>query len=753
MPQTIKVQSGKTGKVYDMPWSLASDPTDDAIDQFIESQEKPQKSLYEKLNTGIVPVSRLGDALAEPLYKRSETPDFLGKAANVAGGFTQSLGNVLEGLTSPINLGLTAITGGAGLARGAGSKGLATALEGVNLAANTGMAGNALYKGVKEGDISQAIPFAMGAMGARGSIGNMRTTVPQMTNINPIKPVRPIVEKPPMPAEFTPVDMEPTSVPQKFPSSAPLDIIRERQAFKRLSALPEKKKLIDNTDATNAAIVKDAIENKIQPVSVIKPKTRANPDGSFDLLNPGRETIEQATRTGWGPKTGELNPDGSITMVKSIGPAEQGVIPTAPVTGPSPMNLQGRRNTPPFLEGTNGGNVPPNNPPPTEIQPVLPPAPPPRKFSLLTRTGNELKSATAGLDLSAPLRQGRALMLNKEWYTSLDDMFKSLSSEGGYQKVMDDIQTHPRFEQAQKAKLALTDVGGDLTQREEAIAGNLVEKLPGLGKAYHATNRAYHGFLNKLRMDTFNSLLDDIEKAGRPIDDEVLRGVADVVNNATGRASLGAAEGAAPLLNSLFFSPRFVTSRVKLITDPIAYRKADPIIRKQALKSLLGLVGTQATIAGLATLAGKSTLNPTSSDFAKVKFGNSRLDTNAGLQQILVLVSKLGSGRTTSTITGKTSKLDTGKFGSPTSGQQIWNFLTSKEAPILSLISEMWTGKDAVGNNREVNESIVRHVTPMLAQDIYDILKDDPKNAWLAIPGAFGASIQTYKQKNKKRTF
>jgi len=89
---------------------------------------------------------------------------------------------------------------------------------------------------------------------------------------------------------------------------------------------------------------------------------------------------------------------------------------------------------------------------------------------------------------------------------------------------MENIRHHPNYDLALKSKLALTDRGVDLNNREENFQSSLVEKIPIIKILYRASARAYTTFANKLRFDIFNHLVDKSEKLGhKPYEDLKLK--------------------------------------------------------------------------------------------------------------------------------------------------------------------------------------------------------------------------------------
>ena len=112
-----------------------------------------------------------------------------------------------------------------------------------------------------------------------------------------------------------------------------------------------------------------------------------------------------------------------------------------------------------------------------------------------------------------------------------------------------------------------------------------MSRLAGRFPLVKQSNRAYVGFLNKLRADVFDRLLSDAQRAGVAQTPELLSSVARFVNTATGRGDLGSLTIAGRVLSTAFFSPRLLASRVNML-NPLYYRSLHPFVRKQALGAM-----------------------------------------------------------------------------------------------------------------------------------------------------------------------
>ncbi len=466
-----------------------------------------------------------------------------------------------------------------------------------------------------------------------------------------------------------------------------------------------------------------------------------------------------------------------------------------------------------------GGNVPPNIPPEMKSpsgggkgKGPLGPNVDEKKATNLQELANLPRSLRTSMDMSAPLRQGLGLVHKPEFWKNIPQMFKAAMSEGGFQEIQNSIKEKPLFRErpgpndtvrpsfAEEAGLKLTDLT-NLSKREEVIMSNWAEKVPGV----RASNRAYTAFLNKTRADVFENLMTQavkmakeaettgsarpgfLKKSFTPEESQQLnplknlplaRAMADFVNTATGRGSLGKLESSATALNSFLFAPRLVASRLKML-NPATYIMADPMIRKEAVKSLLAVATFGTGIGQLAKLAGNSMKpgsvtvepDPASADFGKVKIGNVRVDPFGGFQQYLVLAQRMlpnivGGGRFKSTVTGGEYNLGAPKFGQSSRLDVAERFAESKVNPFGGLATAAMRGTDFTGKPFNLPEGVAELFIPMFIADLKELstgspdilpIHDEPaygdfrpEKLPYAIPSFFGMSEQEYAGKKRR---
>jgi hypothetical protein len=365
----------------------------------------------------------------------------------------------------------------------------------------------------------------------------------------------------------------------------------------------------------------------------------------------------------------------------------------------------------------------------------------------ITQVLNIPRSIMTSFDLSAPGRQGWFLAPSnlKKWFGAFDDMFKSFGSEKAFKELQEEIASRPTYGLMKESKLPLTEMGTALSTREEVFMANWAEKIPIIGKVVRASGRAYTGFLNKFRADIFDDMVSKAIATGRNpnTDIDLAKQIADFIGSGTGRGFLGKFEGAAVMLNTTLFSPRWIASRIHFL-DPRTYINSDPFIRKETLKSVLAFTSMIMTTLGISKLAGaKVESNSNNADWGKIKIGNTRIDMMAGFQQYFRAASQLWSGKYVSSTTGKEITLGEG-YKPLTRYDILLKQVEAKEAPIFSFITDWLKQQDYEGKPFNITNEVAQRFIPIAIGDLIDLVKEDPKLFPIGALGIFGIGVQTY---------
>lgn len=382
------------------------------------------------------------------------------------------------------------------------------------------------------------------------------------------------------------------------------------------------------------------------------------------------------------------------------------------------------------------------------------------------RVLNLPRSLMSTLDFSAVLRQsflatvGHPILASK----AAVQMFKSAFSSKEYDRWFEELKHTPRYQLMNDSKLALTDnTSPELSQREEAYMSDLAEKVPLIKELVKGSSRAYSMYLNKMRADVFNQLAAQMEKNGKTWQnsEEQYKQLAAFVNNITGRGDLGKTlNDSAPILNSLFFSPRLITSRVNTLTylaQPRFYTKVPREVRRAYFKDLISTAGVGLLILGLAKAAGADTEDdPRSPDFGKIRSGKTRWDIWGGHQQYIRAAAQMISG-SKKTSSGNIKELGGGKPGDESVGDVGTRFFRGKLAPVPSLLTDILQGRNMVGDklttdwqsgNKEIGlkENLMTHLLPLTITGMKDAMQDQGAKALLTVgvPSLLGVGTQTY---------
>ena len=563
------------------------------------------------------------------------------------------------------------------------------------------------YKGTTIGKVAKTIPIGKGFMRNIAELGRYEQTLKTMANRIP----QTIAQQ---------LGLEPINSIQKItqvlkeakPIRAMQEILYTTERTKRAGAIVEAGQRIPGEAGYFAQL--KALKGELPKMQFegIRGKiTQSDIDSLFNVVE----------------KNGILSPYEKITtktgLAKLLG-AEGGVVPTE-----GELKLLGQVFSPDFIKTV------------LSKRPLIQ-----KIFQGVEETLNVPRAIMASADMSAPLRQGLFLIGRpKQWLPAFRDMFKYAFNEKSYQGLMEDIVKRPSYPLIKESGLSLTNIGKSLLDREEKFMSNLAERIPVLGHIVRGSNRAYTGFLNKLRVDVFDDMINTAQKQGIKIEGKVLKDIGNFISTATGRGKLpGAIERSAVALNTVFFSPRLMFSRLNLL-NPTYYVRLHPFVRKEALKSLLTLSGTATSIITLAKMGGANVgTDPRSADFGKIKVGNTRYDILGGFQQYIRLATQLITGEHISSTTGVKTTVGEG-YKPLTRTDILGRFLETKEAPVVSFALGLLRGQTVLGKDFNIAQEAGQRFIPMVAQDMYDLYKERGlEGIGMGTPAIFGAGLQTY---------
>jgi hypothetical protein len=395
------------------------------------------------------------------------------------------------------------------------------------------------------------------------------------------------------------------------------------------------------------------------------------------------------------------------------------------------------------------------------------------------------------MDFSGLLRQNIFFSVSHPGMTmkALPGMFKSFTSQKVYDRWFADLKESENYGDIVDSGLAIADsLNHDLSKREEAFMSSLAEKIPIIGRSYikvkgkdvptgfnlvKGSERSYTMLLNKMRVDVFNYLTDKMKQRGMTFENspKAYKAVAEYVNNATGRSDFGdRLNRIAPILNGVFFSPRLIASRINMLTywvQPRFWKTLPKEARIDYFRGWISLLATGGTILALAKLGGAEVEDdPRSSDFGKIKSGNTRWDIWGGLQQYMRVVAQVATGKRKST-SGTVYELDgEGAFGQ-SRADVVQTFFRGKLAPVPAAGVDLLSGRTAIGDeivyqwggeeDKEVSISnyIKERMLPMTITGTSEAMKDAGVKAMLTvgIPNLFGVGTSTFDPPKPPKTF
>jgi hypothetical protein len=300
-----------------------------------------------------------------------------------------------------------------------------------------------------------------------------------------------------------------------------------------------------------------------------------------------------------------------------------------------------------------------------------------------------------------------------------------------------------------------------LSQMEEVYQSAWADAIPGVRES----QRVYVAFLNKLRLESYKALKVTLGNNGEftPIQAKI---AGNYVNVITGRGNLKAFgqnfEQASAAMAQVFWAPRNLASRFQYISgQPLAHlihtaegRTAEAmrmraVIAGEYVRAAAGYSVYYSLLLGAAKAFGAQPsvqLDPRSSDFAKIRIGNTRIDPWAGLAQVTTFLARTFTGKTT-TQAGETRPIrGEGQYGQATWTDVAKKFVISKLAPMPGTVVALLEGQTFTGEPVTLSNTTSNLIVPLSASDMIDTMKEQgfTPGAALTVLSMLGEGVQTY---------
>lgn len=400
-------------------------------------------------------------------------------------------------------------------------------------------------------------------------------------------------------------------------------------------------------------------------------------------------------------------------------------------------------------------------------------------FDYVAKLAGLPRALQASLDLSMGGRQGLLVAARHPvlWGRANKESVKYLAKPQYFEQQMSAIRKTPEYSLGEKYGLATpaANKGAEEAYASADYATGKVAKKFLIGHGIEASQRAYDGGLTKLRSDLWGQSLKaygGVEGAEKTLGAKGMQDLAEAINTLTGRGGKrgGWTEQHLKTLSTTLFAPRLWLARLNTL-NPQYYARLSPAARKVALENAAAFAGVASIVLGAAAALGAEIeTDARSSDFLKIKIGDTRYDPFGGLQQNMVFAWRQITGEKKSSQTGDVAKFGrnpaevlSGKskeeagvddgFGTKTRLGVASDIAANKLAPVPAFATRALEGKDRGGQDLDytnwnlLENEIGKLFIPINIQGAYETSKSTgsvAEGAAKNIPNIFGVGTQTY---------
>ena len=350
------------------------------------------------------------------------------------------------------------------------------------------------------------------------------------------------------------------------------------------------------------------------------------------------------------------------------------------------------------------------------------------------------------LDLSIPLRQGVAVMLNPrtmkiggEAYVKMIKSVFNLDGKGlakfkfddkFYNRMMSEIERSPNYLESKADGVVYTELGSKSGEKrdESHPSESFVYKIPYLGAPFKASERAAAGWTNSARYELYNRGVKQLlaegktrENSPKAYEDMAARimvdtgrgkipGISDKTPDATGKKIKWA-------LGKTMYGARLFAASIRKL-NPLYYLnpKVDKTVRVEAFKDMIGYTTSQILfhVAIASAIGATVSLDPDDSDFLKLRLGKKVIDLSAGQSAYIRTFLRLVKAVYLQS-DPEVSKEDADKY-SKFAASSVGTFFRNKLAPNTSYAVNAFMGSNTVGEKFDPYEVIKLY--PMYTEDL-----------------------------------
>jgi hypothetical protein len=342
------------------------------------------------------------------------------------------------------------------------------------------------------------------------------------------------------------------------------------------------------------------------------------------------------------------------------------------------------------------------------------------------------------------LLSGHPVIWGRNFGKSFSDIVKTFGKQNTTDALLAKLYSDPLFMNGeyQKAKILDTNI--------EDYPTSLPSRIPFVGRVFQAAEAAFVNGSLRMRTELYNVMRSQLVNSGVEITDRQVEGLGKVVNSIGAKGDLGRNNNNS-LIKLLMWAPKMLKADIDVLTGN-TFSNIPKEVRKKSQINLLKIVAVTAIIASLSNYGDEDRmeLDPTSSDFLKLRVGDTRIGFLRGIPQIITLLARMITGKYKSSTTGEYVDYSS-DWGGKSRLDALYDFLRNKAPPSTGAVYDWLDGEDFAGNKPTFTSTLFQKGVPISIQNVVELCKNPSIDRMFGtIADFFGLSSNTYRDANEK---